>query len=103
MHSVERLHGNSPTDIELIFVLEEPFGLVQLGKKYFPIWSNIKLKKICLKFEKMTFYIMILAMFNFIVIMPLPADMGIGLGLPGTYKIILQRQKFPQLSSKFTT
>ena len=52
---------------------------------------------------KITFYIMILAMFNFIVIMPLPADMGIGLGLPGTYKIILERQKFPQLSSKFTT
>ena len=63
----------------------------------------MKLKKVCLKLEKMTFYIMILAMFNFIVIMPLPADMGIGLGLPGTYKIILERQKFPQLSSKFTT
>ena len=63
----------------------------------------MKLKKICLKLEKMTFYIMILAMFNFIVIMLLPADMGIGLGLPGTYEIILERQKFPQRSSKFTT
>jgi len=38
---------------------------------------------------------MILAMFYFIVIMPLQADMGIGLGLPGTYKVILEMQKFP--------
>ena len=51
----------------------------------------------------MTFYVVILAMFNFIVIMPLPADMGIVLGLPGTYKIILERQKFPHGSFNFTT
>ena len=51
----------------------------------------------------MTFYVVILAMFNFIVIMPLPADMGIVLGLPGTYKIILDKQKFPRVSFIFTT
>ena len=72
-------------------------------KKYFSIWSPMNLKKISSKLQKMTFYIVILAMFNFIVIMPLPADMGIVLGLPGTYKIILERQKFPRGSFNFTT
>ena len=33
MHSVEPLHGNSPTDIELILVLREPFGLLYPPKK----------------------------------------------------------------------
>ena len=42
-------------------------------------------------------------MFNFIVIMPLPADLGILLGLPETYKIILEKQKFPRVSFNFTT
>jgi len=51
----------------------------------------------------MTFYIVILAMFEFIVIMSLHADMGIVLGLPGTYEIILERQKFPQGSFNFST
>ena len=63
----------------------------------------MNVKKISRKLEKMAFYVVILAMFNLIVIMPLPADMGIGLGLPGTYKIILERQKILQLCSKFTT
>ena len=63
----------------------------------------MNLKKISSKLQKMTFYIVILAMFNFIVIMPLPADLGIVLGLPGTYKIILEKQKFPRVSFNFTT
>jgi len=57
----------------------------------------MNLKKIHSKLEKMAFYIVILAMFEFIVVMPLQADMGkLGtvLGLPGTYKIILEKQKF---------
>ena len=72
-------------------------------KKYFSIWSPMNLKKISSKLQKMTFYIVILAMFNFIVIMPLLADMGIVLGLPGTYKIILERQKFSRGLFNFTT
>ena len=63
----------------------------------------MKVKKISSKLGKMTFYIVVLAMFNFIVIMPLPADMGTVLGLPGTYKMILERQKFPHGSFNFTT
>ena len=74
-----------------------------LEKKYFPIWSNMKLKKNCLKLEKMTLYIVILTMYNFIVIMPLPADIGTVLGLQGTYKIILERQKIGRIHLKFTT
>ena len=35
MHNVEPLHGNSPTDIELILVLREPFGLLYPPKKIF--------------------------------------------------------------------
>ena len=42
-------------------------------------------------------------MFEFKVIMPLQADMGIVLGLPVTYKIILEKQKFPRVSFNFTT
>ena len=72
-------------------------------KKYFSIWSPMNLKKISSKMQKMTFFIVIFAMNNFIVIMPLPADLGIGLGLTGTYKIILERQKFPHGSLNFTT
>ena len=63
----------------------------------------MNLKKIRSKLEKMAFYIVILAMFEFIVIMPLQADMGIVLGLPGTYEIILEKQKFPRVSFIFTT
>ena len=63
----------------------------------------MNLKKIRSKLEKMAFYIVILAMFEFIVIRPLQADMGIVLGLPGTYKIILEKQKFPRVSFIFTT
>ncbi len=63
----------------------------------------MNLKKIRSKLEKMAFYIVILAMFEFIVIMPLQADMGIVLGLPETYKIILGKQKFPRVLFNFTT
>ncbi len=63
----------------------------------------MNLKKIRSKLEKMAFYVVILAMFEFIVVMPLQADMGIVLGLPGTYKIILEKQKFPQVLFNFTT
>ena len=84
------------------------FSVTHLGycrqeKKYFHICSTMNLKKIRSKLEKMAFYIVVLAMFEFIVVMPLQADMGIVLGLPGTYKIILERQKFLHGSFNFTT
>ena len=62
-----------------------------------------QLEKISLKLEKMTFYVVILAMFKFTVIMPLPAHMVIELELLGTYKIILKSQKLEQPLFNFTT
>ena len=62
-----------------------------------------QLEKISLKLEKMTFYVVILAMFKFTVIMPISANMGIVLGPLGTYKIILKSQKFGQSWFNFTT
>ncbi len=78
-------------------------GYCRQEKKYFHICSKMNLKKIRSKSEKMAFHIVILAMLDFIVVMPLQADMGIVLGLPRTYKIILERQKFPRVSFNFTT
>ena len=72
-------------------------------KKYFSNSSTMDLKKFSWKLEIMTFYVVILAMFKFTGIMPIPTHMGIVLGLLGTYKIILKWQKFGQLCSKFTT
>ena len=48
----------------------------------------MNLKKISCKLEKMTLYIVILTMFKFTGIEPLPATMVIELELLGTYKII---------------
>jgi len=72
-------------------------------EKYFFQFINNELKRFRWKLEIMTFYVVILAMFKFTGIMPIPTHMGIVLGLLRTYKIILKRQKFGQICSKFTT
>ena len=51
----------------------------------------------------MTFYVVILAMFNFTVVNDRKGHGAIDFVYPGTYKVILKRQKFGQVSSKFTT
>ena len=55
------------------------------------------------KITKMTFYVVILAMFKFRVINNCKGHGAIDFVYPGTYKVILKRQKFGQVSSKFTT
>ena len=78
--------------------------LVTVGrKKIFYHLITYELKKISLKLAKMTFYVVILAMFKFTVILPVAAHMGIVLGPLGTYKIILKSQKFSQSWFNFTT
>ena len=74
-----------------------------MEKKDFAIWSPKNLKKISWEMKKMTFYVVILAMFKFTVILPVAAHMGIVLGPLGTYKIILKSQKFGQSWFNFTT
>ena len=49
----------------------------------------------------MTFYIVILAMFKFTVINDCKGHGAIDFVYPGTYKVILRRQKFGQVRSKF--
>ena len=51
----------------------------------------------------MTFYVVILAMFNFTVVNDCKGHGAIDFVYPGTYKVILKRQKFGQVSSKSTT
>ena len=63
----------------------------------------MNLKKISLKLEKMTFYIVILAMFKFTVISHCAGHMAIEFALLGTYKIIPKRQNFGQIKFNFTT
>ena len=96
-------NGSHHTDILSILVLREPFWLVQAGKTIFYHLITYELKKISLKLAKMTFYVVILAMFKFTVILPVAAHMGIVLGPLGTYKIILKSQKFSQSWFNFTT
>ena len=63
----------------------------------------MNLKKISPKLEKMAFYIVILAKFKFTVINDCKGHGAIDFGYPGTYKVILKRQKFRQVSTTFTT
>jgi len=53
------------------------------------------------KLEKFHFYVVILAMFKFIVIMPLTAQMETVLRLLWTYKIILKRKNHRNTMVKF--
>ena len=52
---------------------------------------------------KMTFYVVILAMFKFTVIKDCAGHMAIDFGFPGTYKRILKKKIFGQLKFNFTT
>ena len=93
------------TDIYFVNFGFEGTLLVSVGreKKIFYHLITYELKKISLKLAKMTFYVVILAMFKFTVILPVAAHMGIVLGPLGTYKIILKSQKFSQSWFNFTT
>ena len=51
----------------------------------------------------MTFYVVILGMCKFTVVNDRKGHGAIDFVYPGTYKVILKRQKFGQVSSKFTT
>ena len=53
--------------------------------------------------QKITFYVVILAMFKFTVINDCKGHGAIDFGYPGTYKVILKRQKLRQVGLKFTT
>ena len=103
VHSVERLQWNSPTDIELILVLREPFWLVKAGKKIFFNLINYELEKNSSKVGKNGHLCSDLAMFQFPVMRPIVADMGIVLGLLGTYKNIPKRKKCGRSWFNFTT
>ena len=51
----------------------------------------------------MTFYVVILGMCKFTVVNDRKGHGVIDFVYPGTYKVILRRQKFGQVSSKLTT
>ena len=78
-------------------------GYYRQEKKYFHIWSPMNLKKIRSKLEKMAFYIVILAIFEFTVISHIAGHMAIEFALLGTYKDIPKRKNFGRIKSNFTT
>ena len=63
----------------------------------------MNLKKISSKLEKMTFYIVILAIFKFTVMQSSAGHMAIEFALLGTYKIIPKRKNFGRIKFNFTT
>ena len=79
------------------------FGLWRQETKYFPIWSPMNLKKNILKLEKMTFYLVIFAMFKFTVISHCAGHMAIKFALLGTYEITTKRKNFGWIKFNFTT
>ena len=82
------------------------FILISVARKknIFPFGHQRTWKKSvgrCKKSQKMTFYVVILAMFNFTVVNDRKGHGAIDFVYPGTYKVILRRQKFGQVRSKF--
>ena len=73
------------------------------GKKYFPYWSPKNLKKISLKMEKISFYLVFLAIFYYSVISDSAGHLAIEFMMPGAYIIILKKKIFPQINLNFTT
>ena len=61
----------------------------------------MNLKKIGRKLEKMAISVVILSMFKFTVVKDRKGHGAIDFVYPGTYKVILRRQKFGQVRSKF--
>ena len=73
------------------------------GKKYFPYWSPKNLKKISLKMEKISFYLVFLAIFYYSVISDSAGHLAIKFMMSGAYIIILKKKIFPQINLNFTT
>ena len=73
------------------------------GKKYFPYWSPKSLKKFSLKMEKISFYLVFLAIFYYSVISDIAGHLAIEFMMSGTYMIILKKKIFGQIKFNFTT
>ena len=82
------------------------FILISVARKknIFPFGHQRTWKKSvgrCKKSQKMTFYVVILGMCKFTVVNDRKGHGVIDFVYPGTYKVILRRQKFGQVRSKF--
>ena len=53
--------------------------------------------------EKITFYLVFLAIFNYSVISDIAGHLAIEFMMPGAYIIILKKKIFPQINLNFTT
>ena len=108
LHSVERLHRNQTEFKKFFFANFEFDGFILISvarkKNIFPFGHQRTWKKSvgrCKKSQKMTFYVVILGMCKFTVVNDRKGHGVIDFVYPGTYKVILRRQKFGQVRSKF--